>query len=565
MPPHRFSLPLPLLLALAAACCFTLLASFGPKAEANTANGLASAVWGQTSLSATTSCGQASATTMCTPTQAVVDSQGNLWVADTGDSRVLLFRYDRALGRPAPRASKVFGQYGSLRSTGCNAGPPAGTSYPQPAPASAYTLCYPQGVAVNRAGTLFVSDSGNSRVLIYPHAASTSLQQGAELVLGQPSLSSASANTVVAGSSGPFTCPGVAGSIVRKSASGNGLAHFKVKLDGTFRVGYGTKIKVSVKDAGKGTIVPNASVSLSATQVGVSAAKQKETNSSGYALWKKVLPRRAGDIVIKVIRQSFADETIQIHVEGPSSQCALANPEQLALDSSGDLLVADTGNNRVLLWKSSTLDSFKAPCSVSCFIPASMIWGQAGDFTTTLGDAWPPYGYSGPCPRTPSVASACTLNKPGAVAASPSGDLFISDTGDNRVLSFPKGLDSLPEQATYVYGQRGNFGTTALNEKGVGPSSLAAPFGLMVGTSSRLWVADGNNRVLEYPPARGKGSTSAVLVLGQPNLTSSSCNTTPDPKTSLCSPQSVADDSAGNLYVSDSNNNRILEYFPPKF
>src|SRR5262249_56435811 len=79
-----------------------------------------------------------------------------------------------------------------------------------------------------------------------------------------------------------------------------------------------------------------------------------------------------------------------------------------------------------------------------------------------------------------------------------------------------------------------------------------------------LYVADTSyNRVLEYQtPFVSKGR--ADLVLGQGgNFTTSDCNPALIAADSLCGPVAVALDASGNLYVSDSGNNRVLEYNNP--
>ena len=57
----------------------------------------------------------------------------------------------------------------------------------------------------------------------------------------------------------------------------------------------------------------------------------------------------------------------------------------------------------------------------------------------------------------------------------------------------------------------------------------------------------------------------ADLVIGQPDFLSSLCNGAADTvsASSLCSPAGLAVDGSGNLYVADSDNNRVLEYANP--
>lgn len=91
--------------------------------------------------------------------------------------------------------------------------------------------------------------------------------------------------------------------------------------------------------------------------------------------------------------------------------------------------------------------------------------------------------------------------------------------------------------------------------------------GLWVDTTGRLWVADtSNNRVLSWPDAVGfANGDEADLVLGQADFVSNQenkGNAAPD-DTTLAGPRSVAVDANGRVFVADSSNKRILRYDPP--
>lgn len=102
---------------------------------------------------------------------------------------------------------------------------------------------------------------------------------------------------------------------------------------------------------------------------------------------------------------------------------------------------------------------------------------------------------------------------------------------------------------------------------GVTAASLNGNRGLAVDrTSGRLWVCDtSNNRVLSWPSAAAfNNHDSADIVLGQVNFTSNGDNKGgARDATTLSGPRGVAIDSAGRVYVADSGNKRILRYNPP--
>jgi uncharacterized protein (TIGR03437 family) len=239
----------------------------------------------------------------------------------------------------------------------------------------------------------------------------------------------------------------------------------------------------------------------------------------------------------------------------------LFQPFSVALDTTGAtpiLYVADTGNNRILAWKNaSTFSNGK---------PADLVIGQK-DFYST--------GANGPG----ITAFTTGLNFPSGITVS-GPDLYVSDTGNNRVLRFrapftvPAGQQPIPD---LCLGQP-SFGSRTANAPAGAQSekNLAAPSALRFDRSGNLWVADaGNNRVLEYlasdiaRPAT-PFSVVAKLEIGQLDFISKApaLPATDDGRrisNQLASPTAINFDSAGRLYVGDldSNWSRVLVFLPP--
>src|SRR5579859_1868282 len=144
------------LLVVVATCMLLSLALLAPSPATvqatPSATTRAAAVWGQADfVSVDRHCNHPSSMNLCGPTQVVPDDQGDLWVTDLVDNRVLLFPPGSAI------ASKVFGQYGAMITHGCDQAPPKGSSYP--AAPNRYTLCQPAGLTIDHRGTLYVADS----------------------------------------------------------------------------------------------------------------------------------------------------------------------------------------------------------------------------------------------------------------------------------------------------------------------------------------------------------------------------------------------------------------------
>src|SRR5664280_632792 len=91
--------------------------------------------------------------------------------------------------------------------------------------------------------------------------------------------------------------------------------------------------------------------------------------------------------------------------------------------------------------------------------------------------------------------SANSLAYPFGVALDSSGNLYVADYPNSRVLFYPSGSTT----ATRVYGQGGSFTTNNPNNGGVSANSLYGPYGVALDSSGNLYVADAENRrVLFY-------------------------------------------------------------------
>lgn len=119
------------------------------------------------------------------------------------------------------------------------------------------------------------------------------------------------------------------------------------------------------------------------------------------------------------------------------------------------------------------------------------------------------------------------------------------------------------DSADLVFGQSGEFTTATMNKGGLSASSLANPLGVAVDAQGNVYIADDvNHRVLEYDNPMAT-DTIADRVFGQPDFTSNAQNNGGVSASSLSFPTGLALDMAGNLYVADYQNNRVLEYYTP--
>jgi DNA-binding beta-propeller fold protein YncE len=209
----------------------------------------------------------------------------------------------------------------------------------------------------------------------------------------------------------------------------------------------------------------------------------------------------------------------------------LCHPRDLGLDASGNLWVVDSDNNRVLV--------FLAPLSDS--EAASLVIGQP-DFTSKH------------CNRGNHVPAADTLCGPKGMALDSSGNLWVAEDDNSRVLEYHDPLHSAPGDisANLVYGEP-DFSTVACN---VGPNGVCHPDHVALGGSGQLIISDGdNNRLLVVDDPLSH--TTANAVIGQPDFTSNAPTTS---ASGLAAPKGITVDPGGNLYVTDEDNNRLLRF-----
>lgn len=133
------------------------------------------------------------------------------------------------------------------------------------------------------------------------------------------------------------------------------------------------------------------------------------------------------------------------------------------------------------------------------------------------------------------------MNEPQDVVIDNSGNFYVSDFWNNRVLKFP--ANSVAGTAGVVFAG-GNTISAALNS--------LRPSGLCLDTAGNLYVADWyNNRVLRFPP-NSNGTTNGVIVAGG-NGQGSNAN-------QFYAANYVKLDKRGNLYVTDYYNSRVLKF-----
>ena len=203
---------------------------------------------------------------------------------------------------------------------------------------------------------------------------------------------------------------------------------------------------------------------------------------------------------------------------GQAVAATLSFPAGVAVDPSGDLYIADTGNNRI-----------------------REVAARTGIITTVAGNGVRGFGGdNGP-------ARSAVLNRPDGIAADSSGNVFITDSGNHRV----RKIDETNDVITTVAGNgspgfSGDFGPATSASLNLTSAQVR---GLAVDSQGNLFISDtGNDRIRVVTPSGtiltyvGAGASTPFGISG-----------------TLTSPTGIAIDSAGRLFIADTGNQAVKQ------
>lgn len=281
-----------------------------------------------------------------------------------------------------------------------------------------------------------------------------------------------------------------------------------------------------------------------------------DTSNNRVLLWHS-LPTTNGQPADTVVGQP--DFSTVGH--GAVNASTMRGPQGVWIQN-GRLFVADTQNNRILIWNSIPKQNNQ---------PADLVLGQPNFTTVPAIDQT----------NTSLVTNSITMLSPVSVS-SDGTHLFVADLGYNRVLIWNEIPTRNQQPADVEIGQL-NFSNSISNDASelcesngtdtngnpTYPMICAATMNFprfVISDGTRLFVADGgNDRVLVYNQIPTQNAARADAVLGEPDEFSdiytnqdltitAAVNVTP-------TPTSLAWDGQ-NLYVPDANNYRILVFTP---
>lgn len=413
------------------------------------------------------------------PSGVFVDGSGNVFIADTGDNVIRKVTTDGIIN------TVVGDGYGAFLG--------------DTLPAINAELHTPTDVYVDSSGNIYIADSANAAIR--------------EVTASTGIINTVAGNQTVGdtGDTGPATSAGITVPYaVVVDSSGN--IFFAENGDGKVRkVTIATNIITTVVGAGTNGFGGDGS---SAVKALLNFPTGVALDSSGNIYIADSLNRRIRKVAGTTISTLAGNGVLSYSGDGGAATSAQLNtPDAVAVDSSGNLYIADTFNNVV---RKVT---------------------AAGIISTIAGTGAAGFGGDG------GAATAAQLNGPQGIAVDSSGNVYVADTQNARVRKISGGaINTVAGNGTAGYGGDGSAATAA---------QLDDPIGLAVDSAGNLYIADFINSRIR------KVSGGNIATVAGTGLSGYSGDGGPATSAQLYNPAGVAVDANGNLYIADLGNNAV--------
>jgi sugar lactone lactonase YvrE len=253
--------------------------------------------------------------------------------------------------------------------------------------------------------------------------------------------------------------------------------------------------------------------------------------------------------------------------DGSGASARFNSPSDCAVDSAGNIYVADTGNHTIrkvtpggtvttFAGKAGVAGAADGPAGAATFNqPFGVAVDQSGNVyvadtanstirkISPTGDVVTLAGFAGVTGSSDGTGDVARFRTPAGIAVDSAGTIYVSDTGNNTIRTIsPSGTVRTLAGAAGIPGGSDGFGTAARFNR---------PYHIAINSMAGIYVADGANDAIRQVSAGGAVSTIAGSA-GVPGSADGPANAA---RFNL--PKGIAIDSSGALGIADTGNNEV--------
>jgi serine/threonine-protein kinase len=243
------------------------------------------------------------------------------------------------------------------------------------------------------------------------------------------------------------------------------------------------------------------------TGVAVDASRNVYIADAGNNKIRKITPEG--------IVTTFAGSGTRGSIDATGILASFNSPYGVAVDTSGNIYVADRDNNKIRK-----------------ITPEGVVTTLAGSGDIGSDDA--------------NIGTLARFDNPSFVAVDVSGNVYVADTWNNKIRKIT---------STGVVTTLAGSGTAGSVDATGTLASFHNPYGVVVDTSGNVYVADqSNNKIRKITPTGVVTTFAGSGTYGSVNATGTLA--------SFNQPEGLAIDASGNIYVADAVNNKIRKITP---